>query len=145
MTKGLNSAWWVLRIGLGLGPFLAGLDKFFNILTNWEMYLSPLAIKVLPVSAPVFMHAVGVVEMAVGLAILAGYARVGGYVAGVWLLAIAVNLATTGMFWDVAVRDVEIALGAYALARLSEARQAAAAGRLTASGRVSLPGQTRAA
>ncbi len=61
MTKGVNSAWWALRIGLGLGPFLAGLDKFFNILTNWEMYLSPVAEKVLPVSAPVFMRTVGVV------------------------------------------------------------------------------------
>ncbi len=145
MSKGLNSAWWVLRIGLGLGPFLAGLDKFFNVLTNWEMYLSPLALKVLPVSAPVFMRAVGVVEMVVGLAILAGYARVGGYVVGIWLLAIAVNLATTGMFWDLVVRDVEIALGAYALARLSEAREAAAAASLTASGSASLPGRTRAA
>jgi len=144
MSKGLNSAWWVLRLGLGLGPFLAGLDKFFNILTNWEMYLSPLAMKVLPVSAPVFMRTVGVVEMAVGLAILAGYTRVGGYVAGIWLLAIAANLATTGMFWDLAVRDVEIALGAYALARLSEARQAAAASHGTC-GPASLPVQPRAA
>ena len=88
------------------------------------MYLSPLAEKVLPVSGPVFMRAVGVVEMAVGLAILAGWTRIGGYVAMVWLLAIAANLLTTGMFYDLAVRDVEIAIAAYALARLSEARAA---------------------
>jgi uncharacterized membrane protein YphA (DoxX/SURF4 family) len=122
MTKGLNSAWWALRIGLGLGPFLAGLDKFFNILTDWGMYLSPVAEKLLPVSGQVFMRAVGVVEMGVGLVILAGWTRVGGYVAMVWLLAIAVNLLTTGMFYDLAVRDAEIAIAAYALARLSEAR-----------------------
>jgi uncharacterized membrane protein YphA (DoxX/SURF4 family) len=120
--KELNTVWWTLRIGLGLGPFLAGLDKFFNILVNWEMYLSPLAQKVVPVSAPVLMRAVGVVEMIVGLAILAGLTRIGGYVAMVWLLAIAVNLITTGMFFDLAVRDVEIALSAFALARLSEVR-----------------------
>lgn len=128
MTKEPGSAWWALRIGLGLGPLLAGLDKFFNLLTDWEMYLSPLAQKVLPVSAPVFMRAVGVVEMAVGLAILAGWTRLGGYVAMAWLVGIAANLVTTGMFYDLAVRDVEIALAAYTLARLSEARESAAAG-----------------
>jgi len=122
MTKELNSAWWALRIGLGLGPFLAGLDKFFNLLTDWGMYLSPMVLKVVPVSAPVFMRTVGVIEMAVGLLVLAGWTRLGGYVVMVWLVAIAGNLVTTGMFYDLAVRDVEIAIGAYALARLSEAR-----------------------
>ena len=120
---GLNSAWWALRIGLGLGPFLAGLDKFFNILTSWEMYLSPLAVDLLPVSAAAFMRAVGVVEMVVGLAILTRWTRLGAYVAGAWLVAIAANLLTTGMFLDVAVRDLEMALAAYTLARLTEARQ----------------------
>lgn len=123
VTKSPGSAWWALRIALGVGPFLAGLDKFFNLLTDWGMYLSPLAEKYLPVSAPVFMQAVGVVEMAVGVAILAGWTRIGGYVAMAWLLAIAANLLTTGMFYDVAVRDVEIAIAAYTLARLTEARQ----------------------
>jgi uncharacterized membrane protein YphA (DoxX/SURF4 family) len=122
MTKGLTSAWWALRIGLGLGPFLAGLDKFFNILTDWGMYLSPLATKILPIPAEILMRGVGVVEMIVGAAILAGWTRVGGYVAMAWLLAIAANLLTTGMFYDLAVRDVEIAIAAYTLARLSEAR-----------------------
>jgi uncharacterized membrane protein YphA (DoxX/SURF4 family) len=122
MTKGLTSAWWALRIGLGLGPFLAGLDKFFNILTDWGMYLSPLATKILPIPAEILMRTVGVVEMIVGAAILAGWTRVGGYVAMAWLLAIAANLITTGMFYDLAVRDVEIAIAAYTLARLSEAR-----------------------
>jgi len=120
---GLNSAWWALRVGLGLGPFLAGLDKFFNILADWGMYLSPLAERFLPVSPPVFMRAVGVVEMGVGLLILAGQTRIGGYLAMGWLLAIAANLVTTGMFYDLAVRDVEIAIAAYALARLTEARK----------------------
>jgi uncharacterized membrane protein YphA (DoxX/SURF4 family) len=120
--KELNTVWWTLRIGLGLGPFLAGLDKFFNILADWGMYLSPLALKIVPVSTPVFMRTVGVVEMIVGLAILAGWTRLGGYVAMAWLLAIAANLVSMGMFFDLAVRDVEIALSAFALARLSEVR-----------------------
>jgi len=120
---GLNSAWWALRVGLGMGPFLAGLDKFFNILADWGMYLSPLAERFLPVSPPVFIRTVGVVETGVGLLILAGQTRIGGYLAMGWLLAIAVNLVTTGMFYDLAVRDVEIAIAAYALARLTEARR----------------------
>lgn len=123
----LNSAWWALRIGLGLGPFLAGLDKFFNLLTDWSMYLSPVAQRLLPVSAPTFMHIVGVVEMLVGLAILIRWTRLGSYVACAWLVAIAINLLTTRMFYDLAVRDIEIAIAAYTLARLTEARAAAQA------------------
>ncbi len=125
--RGLNTAWWALRIGLGVGPLLTGLDKFFNVLAMWSMYLSPLAERLLPVSDAVFMRAVGVVEMIVGLAILTRWTRAGSYVLGVWLLAIACNLATSGNFWDLAMRDVEIALASYALARLTEWRAAATA------------------
>ena len=127
MNRKLDSAWWALRIGLGVGPFLAGLDKFFNLLTNWGMYLSPTVEALLPFSGPVFMRTVGVIEMAVGLAILAGWTRIGGYVAAAWLVAIAANLVSMGTFFDLAVRDVEIAIAAYTLARMSEVRQGAAA------------------
>ena len=127
MHKGFDSrldqAWWALRIGLGVGPFLAGLDKYFNLLANWPVYMSPLALKILPFSAQTFMHIVGVIEMIVGLAILTKWTRLGSYVASVWLLAIAFNLVSTGMFLDVAVRDVEIALAAFVLARLTETRR----------------------
>jgi uncharacterized membrane protein YphA (DoxX/SURF4 family) len=123
----LNSAWWALRIGLGVVPFLAGLDKFFNLLTNWEMYLSPMALRLLPMSGTTFMHIVGVIEMVVGLAILTRWTRIGGYVATVWLVLIAVNLISSGSFLDVAVRDLVMAIAAYTLARLTEARQPAAA------------------
>ncbi len=133
MIGKLNSAWWALRVGLGLGAFLAGLDKFFNVLTDWGMYLSPLAERLLPVSGVVFMRVVGVIEMAVGLLILAGFARLGGYILMGWLVSIAINLVSTGMFFDLAVRDVEIALAAYTLARLTEVRQ-------TAGSRESTPG-----
>jgi uncharacterized membrane protein YphA (DoxX/SURF4 family) len=121
-NKHLESAWWALRIGLGVGPFLAGLDKFFNLLTNWEMYLSPLAEQILPFSATTFMHIVGVIEMMVGIAILTRWTRIASYVAATWLVAIAINLVTTGMFFDLAVRDVEISIAAFTLARLTEAR-----------------------
>jgi hypothetical protein len=132
MNGKLTSVWWTLRIGLGLGAFLAGLDKFSNLLADWTMYLSPLAERLLPISGPTFMRIVGVIEMAVGVAVLAGIARIGGYVLMAWLLGIAVNLVSTGMFFDVAVRDVEIAIAAFTLARLTEVREAAAAQRTAA-------------
>ena len=127
MIGKLSSAWWALRIGLGLAAFLAGLDKFFNILTDWTTYLSPLAERLLPVSGPTFMRAVGVIEMAVGAVILAGFTRIGGYILMAWLVGIAINLVSTGMFFDVAVRDVGLAIGAFTLARMTEVRDAAAA------------------
>jgi len=124
MQRPLRAAYWALRIGLGLGPFLAGLDKLFNFLTDWSMYLSPLATKIIPVSSDTFMRAVGVVEMVAGLIVLAGFTRFGGYLVMAWLLGIAINLVSTGAYYDLAVRDVEIAIGAFTLARLSEVRNA---------------------
>jgi hypothetical protein len=121
--KGLNSARVALKIGIGLAAFLAGLDKFFNLLADWQVYVSPLARAVLPVSAGTFMRVAGGVEMAVGLAILTRWTRIGSYVAAVWLLAIVANLLAGGRFLDVAVRDVEMAIAAYALARLTEAHE----------------------
>jgi hypothetical protein len=73
------------------------------------------------------VRVVGVIEMAVGLLVLAGFTRVGGYVVMAWLVGIAVNLVTTGAYFDVAVRDVLMAIAAYTLARLTEAREAAGA------------------
>src|SRR5687768_15698095 len=101
MRKELESAWWVLRIGLGVGPALAGLDKIFrtNLLADWTMYISPLAANLLPVSGDVFMQIVGVIELAVGIAILTVATRAGAWIAMAWLLAIAVNLVSTGMFF----------------------------------------------
>jgi hypothetical protein len=118
----LDQAWWALRIGLGAGPFLAGLDKYFNLLTTWTGYINPLFLKILPFSGQTLMHIVGVIEMIVGLAILTKWTRVGAYVASAWLLAIAINLVSTGMFFDIAVRDLEMALAAFVLARMTEVR-----------------------
>lgn len=117
----LNAPWWALRVALGGTAFLAGLDKYFNILADWQAYVSPLALQLLPVSASALMQVVGAIEIVVGLAILVGYTRLGGYVAAAWLLGIAVNLVTTGRYFDVAVRDVAMAIAAFTLARLTEA------------------------
>jgi uncharacterized membrane protein YphA (DoxX/SURF4 family) len=119
----LNRSWWVLRIGLGVGPIIAGIDKYFNFLTNWEMYLSPLATKVIPIAPSTFMHIVGAVEIVAGIIVLSRWTRVGAYIVMAWLIGIAINLLTTGMFYDLAIRDVEIALGAFALSQLSAVRE----------------------
>jgi hypothetical protein len=121
--KRLNGAWWGLRIGLGVGPIITGLDKYFNKLADWGMYLSPLATKIVPVSPTTFMRVVGVVEIVAGLIVLSRWTKIGSYIVTLWLLGIAVNLVTTGMFYDLAMRDVEIALGGFALSQLSAVRE----------------------
>ena len=123
MIEKLTSSWWALRVGLGLAALLAGLDKFWNLLADWGAYLSPFIERLLPVSGDTFMRAIGVIEMAVGLLILAGFTRIGGYVLMAWLVGIALALASTGRFFDVAVRDVVMALAAFALARMTEVRE----------------------
>ncbi len=120
----LNGVFWLLRVGLGLAIFLAGLDKFFDVLTTWSMYLSPLAERLLPVSPEAFLRAVGVVEMAIGAAVLTRWPRLGAYALAAWLVGIVVNLAIAGHFWDLVVRDLEVALSAFALGRLAEWRAA---------------------
>ena len=118
----LERAWWMLRIRLGLGPLLAGVDKFFNFLADWPSYLSPFALRILPFSGPTVMHIVGVIEMIVGLAILTKWTRLGSYVATIWLVGIALELVSTGTHFDIAVRDLPIALSAWVLALLTEVR-----------------------
>jgi uncharacterized membrane protein YphA (DoxX/SURF4 family) len=123
MDSRLNSVFWALRVAFGLTAFLAGLDKFLNLLTNWEQYASPLVMNIVPLSAGTFMRVAGVIEMIVGIAVLAGLTRLGGYVVAAWLTLIALSLVTTGQYFDVAVRDLVMAVGAFALARLSEVRE----------------------
>jgi hypothetical protein len=126
--KHLNSAWWALKIGLGVGPIITGLDKYFDKLADWGMYLSPLATKVVPVSPATFMHGVGAIEIVAGIIVLSRWTKIGSYIVMLWLLGIAANLLTTGMFADLAMRDVEIAIGAFALSQLSTVRDRLTAG-----------------
>lgn len=122
-NKRLTISWWALRIALGVVPIVAGIDKYFNRLTDWGMYLSPLVTKIIPVSGPAFMHVVGVVEIIAGLIVLSRWTKIGSYIVMLWLIGIAINLLTTGMFYDIAVRDLEIAVGAFVLSQLSTLRE----------------------
>ena len=112
-------AYQILHVAFTIAPIVAGLDKFFHFLVNWDMYLSPLVTKTLGVPSHTFMMGVGVIEVAAGL-LVAAAPRIGGYVVGLWLLGIVVNLLTIPAYLDVALRDFGLALGAFALARLSE-------------------------
>jgi uncharacterized membrane protein YphA (DoxX/SURF4 family) len=117
----IGSAFWALRLGLGATAFLAGADKFTNLLTDWGKYMAPEADQNIPLSRNNFMRAVGVVEMLVGVGILSPRTRLSSYAASAWLLAIAGNLWLDEDY-DVAVRDVNMALAAFALGQLSGAR-----------------------
>ena len=121
-SEKLDSAFWVLRLGLGASAFLAGADKFTNLLTDWEKYLAPQARRTLPISKKTFMRTIGVVEMLVGLGILSPRGKVSSYAASVWLLAIACNLILNEDY-DIAVRDINMAIGAFALAQMSAVRE----------------------
>jgi predicted CxxxxCH...CXXCH cytochrome family protein len=118
-TNALTQPYWMLKVAFGAVPIVAGLDKFTNLLTNWEQYLNPLVARVVPAVA--FMRVVGVIEIAAGILVLSKHTRLGAYVVSLWLACIALNLLSLGHFLDVAVRDLVMACGAFTLARLEEA------------------------
>ena len=104
--------------GTFIGPFVAGLDKFVHFLVNWDQYLAPAVRQMLPFDGHTFMLAVGVIEIAAGL-LVALRPRIGAYVVMAWLWGIIINLLLAANFYDVALRDFGLSLGALALARLS--------------------------
>jgi uncharacterized membrane protein YphA (DoxX/SURF4 family) len=118
------SAYWSLRLLFGLVPIVAGLDKFLNVITYWPKYVSSITADVVGVaglSPQAFMHVVGVIEIVAGAIVLSKHVRFGAYLVSAWLLGIAANLLLAG-YVDVAVRDVGLAVAAFALAKLAEAR-----------------------
>ncbi|HEY5917845.1 MAG TPA: tRNA (5-methylaminomethyl-2-thiouridylate)-methyltransferase [Chryseolinea sp.] len=113
MTK-VNRATQVLRLTYGLVPIVAGLDKFMNVLTDWSKYLAPAVTDVIPLSPDAFMNIVGVIEIIAGIIVLAR-PKLGSIIVGLWLIGIAINLLLTGQYFDVAVRDIVMAIGAFCL------------------------------
>ena len=130
-TKQVETAWWTLRLVYGLVPIVAGADKFTNLLVDWKQYASPL-LGGLPISASTLMMIVGVIEIAAGVVVLSRWTRLGAYVVSAWLVGIALNLLTTGKYFDVAVRDLVMAAGAFTLAKLTEAGVSTGEGRASA-------------
>jgi hypothetical protein len=107
-----------LKLTFGLMPIVAGLDKFTNLLTRWEDYPGRNA-GMLPIDPSVFMKMVGVIEIIAGLIVLIR-PLVGAYIVMIWLLCIAIQLIIGGHYFDVAVRDIVMAIGAYTLAQLTK-------------------------
>ena len=116
-----RQAFLLLRTVFTVAPVVFGLDKFTNLLTDWTMYLAPVVTTVVPLPAQTIMYVVGVVEIAAGLAV-ALKPRFGSLLVAVWLLGIIVNLIILGDFYDVALRDFGLLVGALALNRLSPTR-----------------------
>src|SRR5690349_5076844 len=108
----------IMRLTYGLVPIVAGADKFTHYLVNWDQYLAPQIVNMLPFPAHTFMAIVGVIEIIAGLLVLIK-PRLGSIIVCLWLLGIAVNLLMTGQYYDVAVRDTVMAIGALSLFMLS--------------------------
>jgi len=108
----------LLRFTYGLVPIVAGMDKFSNLLTNWKEYMSASLTDMLPFDATTFMSIVGIIEITAGVLVLLR-PPIGSWVVMAWLLTIALSLVLSGRYFDIAVRDVVMAIGAFALAKLS--------------------------
>jgi uncharacterized membrane protein YphA (DoxX/SURF4 family) len=111
-------AFMLLRIGFAAAPILFGLDKFFDVMVNWEIYLAPWINDIVPGSAAEAMYAVGVIEIAAGIAV-AVKPRYCAYLVAAWLGGIIINLLTLSGYYDIALRDFGLLLGALTLARLA--------------------------
>ena len=110
-------AFQILYFGFIVLPIVAGLDKFFHVLVNWDQYLAPVIAGLLPMNPHTFMLAVGVVEVVAGI-IVAVKPSIGGWIVAAWLWGIIVNLLLIPGYFDIALRDFGLSLGALALARL---------------------------
>lgn len=122
----IEKLWLTLKYTFGLIPIAAGADKFFNLLTQWDHYLAPWVVDLLPFPATTFMMIVGIIEIVAGIIVFTRTA-IGAYLVSIWLMLIALSLITSGDYLDVAVRDIAMAIGAYALARLTEIKREAVA------------------
>ena len=112
----------LLRTGFTVAPILFGVDKYTELLTHWERYLAPQVGDLLPGSDHQTMLAIGLIEIVAGV-LVAVRPRVGGYVVAAWLAGIILNLLLIGDYYDVALRDFGLLIGALALARLASAAQ----------------------
>ncbi len=111
-------AFWLLRIAFTVAPIVFGADKFANVLVNWEKYLAPWIRHASPLSATHTMYVVGVIEILAGVAV-ALKPRYAAYIVAAWLGGIIINLLSYSGYYDVALRDFGLMLGALTLARLA--------------------------
>jgi hypothetical protein len=110
----------LLKVVFVVVPIVAGADKFTNLLTQWDKYINPTLLELLPFSGHTFMMIVGVIEIVAGLIVLKK-PKIGGYIVAAWLASIALTLIFSLNFLDVAVRDLVMAISAFSMARLARA------------------------
>jgi len=111
-------AFLLLRIGFAIAPIAFGLDKFFNVMVHWPKYLAPWIDRIVPGTAQQAMYGVGVIEIVAGI-VVALKPRFGGPLVAAWLAGIVINLLTYSGYYDIALRDFGLMLGALALTRLA--------------------------
>jgi uncharacterized membrane protein YphA (DoxX/SURF4 family) len=114
-----HQAFRILHFGFTVAPILAGLDKFFHLLVNWDQYVPDLVARISPIPSHTLMLVVGVIEIVAGIGV-ALKPQIFGYVVAAWLAVIIINLLLIPGYFDVALRDFGLLLGALALARLSQ-------------------------
>lgn len=120
----LDLVWFMLKLTYGIVPIVAGLDKLgIYKLVNWDIYLNPIIPHVLSISSGHLMMIVGIVEIIAGIIVLSKWTRYGAYLVALWLTAVIINLLSMGQYYDIAVRDVVIVVGALALAWLTEIKE----------------------
>jgi uncharacterized membrane protein YphA (DoxX/SURF4 family) len=112
-------AYQILHVAFVVAPVIAGLDKFFHLLVNWDMYLAPVIASLSPIGGHGLMLVIGIIEIVAGI-LVAIKPRIGAYVVAAWLLGIVINLLIIPGFFDIALRDFGLSLGALALGRLSQ-------------------------
>jgi uncharacterized membrane protein YphA (DoxX/SURF4 family) len=112
----------ILHWTYGLVPIVAGADKFMHLLTDWNKYLAPVVTDIIPLSPNTFMSIVGVIEIIAGILVLVR-PKIGSLIVALWLIGIAINLLLTGQYFDIAVRDTVMAIGAFCLYLLSNGRR----------------------
>jgi len=117
-----NQAFRILQFVFVVAPVMAGLDKLTHLLANWDLYLAPQIVERSPIAAHSLMLIVGVAEVTAGL-IVALRPKIGGMIVCLWLLGVVFNLLLTRRYFDIALRDFGLALGAFALARLAAAHE----------------------
>ena len=111
-------AYQLLHFAFAAAPILAGLDKFFDLMTNWDMYVAPWVTRISPIPTHTLMMAIGIIEIVAGI-LVALKPRIFAYVVFLWLWVIIINLLSFPGYFDIALRDFGLSLGALALARLS--------------------------
>lgn len=120
----INISWWILKGVYGLTFILIGFDKIFNFIAHWQQYISPAVVSLFHVSPKILAIGAGVIEIALGITLLSPkYTKLGAYFSIGWLLLIIANYLSMHQFYDLAIKDIVLICGLFALAQLTTVRQ----------------------